>query len=298
MNEAKQGARLFFDEDLWRQDHAGASVLRDIEGSRIVYQRYAAIDNYRRLIACLVPPHTWCSHTTGYLRQPKYDVHVMLTLMNSEALEWRFGLTSTNNNVNAYEVEALSVPRFRRLEEQDRRDTAIDWSTWDRFLAEASLPGVQEWGKAVLTDLEATPQEATAWPNSIHDALAAAGKEMSRLAEERQRLTSEFSDWLTTELGIDEDRFTGVTRLRGGQADFDEMGWDEFLRLLERNRGAYGADINKALTKVERQYEKVSGQLRANRTRFAALDAAIDRVVWQLVGLNSDGSLPEDNETD
>jgi hypothetical protein len=40
------------------------------------------------------------------------------------------------------------------------------------------------------------------------------------------------------------------------------------------------------------RYKEVSSKLGVNRSRFAALDAAMDRIVWQLAGLEADGSLP------
>jgi hypothetical protein len=140
--------------------------------------------------------------------------------------------------------------------------------------------------------MKGMPIEADAWPDSIHDALAAAGKEMSRLGEERQRQTSDFAAWLVDTLKIDEEAFTGMTYLRGGQASFDEMGWQAFRDLLRRNRRACGVDPSPKEPALQKRYDDVSARLIANRSRFAALDAAIDRVVWQLVGLAPDGSIP------
>jgi hypothetical protein len=115
---------------------------------------------------------------------------------------------------------------------------------------------------------------------------------MSRLGEERQRLTNDFATWLIETFKIDEDAFTGMTYLRGGQATFDQMGWQAFRDLLRRNRRACGVDPSHNDVKLQKRYEEVAATLTVNRTRFAALDAAIDRIVWQLVGLTPDGSLP------
>ena len=115
---------------------------------------------------------------------------------------------------------------------------------------------------------------------------------MSYLGEERNQLTSGFGDWLVKQLGINEDSFSGMSYIRGGQANFDRMGWDAFLDLLKRNRRACRVDPGSAAKTIREQFEEVAGKFSENRTRFGALDAAIDRIVWQLVGLNSDGSLP------
>src|SRR5207249_2700616 len=161
------------------------------------------------------------------------------------------------------------------------------WKRWEVTLV-PDKAGVQTWEKAVVVEMKKTPSDADAWPDAIHDALAAAGKEMSRLGEERQRLTNDFAAWLIEILKIDDDSFTGMTYLRGGQASFDQMGWQAIQDLLRRNRRACGVDPTRNDGIVQKRYEDVSSKLTVNRSRFAALEAAIDRIIWQLLGLESD----------
>jgi hypothetical protein len=131
------------------------------------------------------------------------------------------------------------------------------------------------------------------WPDTLHDALAVAGKEMSRLGEDRQRIASGFANWLTETLQIDEARFTGMTYLRGSQATFDQMGWQRFRDLLIRNRRSCSVDPSTNDQRVKREYDQVAVNMAQNRSRFSALDAAIDGVLWRLVGLELDGTLPQ-----
>ena len=79
---------------------------------------------------------------------------------------------------------------------------------------------------------------------------------------------------------------------RGGQATFDQMGWHDFAALLKRNRRACSVDPAQCAAVVEPRYNDVTAALRRNREEFSALDSAIDRIVWQLVGVQDDGSLP------
>ena len=133
---------------------------------------------------------------------------------------------------------------------------------------------------------------ASPWPDTIHDALAAAGKEMTRLAEHRQTLASEFSDWLTEFLEIDEGRFSGMSYIRGGQASFDVRDWAWFVDLLRRNQRVIGQRLDNRLAEVEKRYDAVVEALTLSRQQFQLLDSALDRVNWQLVGLASDGGIP------
>jgi hypothetical protein len=182
---------------------------------------------------------------------------------------------------------SLPVPRFARLVGTERTNS-IDWKRWDVLL----VKGASQWEAAVTGDIDVAEAQADTWPDCIHDALAAAGKEMTRLAEERQELTETFAGWLINTLRIDEDRFSGMTHLRGGQSDVGEMGWSAFADLVRRNRRACGKAADAIMPEIEQRYGQLSERMKENRSRFSALDAAIDRIVWQLVGLNPDGSIP------
>ncbi len=169
--------------------------------------------------------------------------------------------------------------------------TPVDWRQWNDILTKGGEDGPAEWEAAVLEEMRDTAVGSDCWPDAVHDALAAAGKEMSRLGEERQRRTNEFSDWLGERLLIDKERFSGVTHIRGGQADFDQMGWEAFSDMLTRNRRACGVELTAVTNQVKKKYESAAMALAGNRERFSALDAAINRIVWQLVGLGPDGDL-------
>lgn len=291
--EAKQGEVVYLRREEYLRRYARDARIGHYEKPRVAFQEASPIDNWRRLIPAYMPARHICGHTLRYFStDASYDILTLLACFASSLCEWRFNLTSTNNHVNAYEVDELLIPRFHRLEARDPQQVPVDWERWDAVLTDAKARGAADWEKAVLAEMMKTPPEADAWPDTIHDALAAAGKEMSRLGEKRQELTNGFSAWLVEEIGIDEDTFSGMTHIRGGQANFDRMGWQAFHDMLERNRRACKADLAAVANKLEKRYTAVSTALSANRERFSALDAAIDRIVWQLVGLNADGTLP------
>ena len=39
-----------------------------------------------------------------------YSLEALLVLLNGSLMEWRFRVTSTNNNVNSYEIHGLPLP--------------------------------------------------------------------------------------------------------------------------------------------------------------------------------------------
>jgi len=91
---------------------------------RIGYQRGSAIDNWRRIIATIVEKDNFCSATINYAVNPKkYDLFAILALLNSLLWEWRFRLTSTNNHVNSYEIDSMTLPHISfTTPEKDRKE--------------------------------------------------------------------------------------------------------------------------------------------------------------------------------
>ncbi|MBD2293808.1 hypothetical protein H6G06_09955 [Anabaena sphaerica FACHB-251] len=41
-----------------------------------------------------------------------YNLEFLTALLNFKLLDWRFNLTSTNNNINGYEIKSLPVPKI------------------------------------------------------------------------------------------------------------------------------------------------------------------------------------------
>ena len=61
--------------------------------------------------------------------------------------------------------------------------------------------------------------------------------------------------------------------------------------MLGRNRSACGVDPLSKETELRARYDHFIIQVRQCNAKFSALDQATDRIVWQLVGLNPDGSV-------
>jgi len=79
--------------------------------SRIATQRITGVDEKRRLVCALSSSGAYFADSTNSI-QPLEGVNPLLILgiLNSRLLNWRFDLTSTNNNVGTNELEALPFP--------------------------------------------------------------------------------------------------------------------------------------------------------------------------------------------
>ena len=290
--EPKQGKPLYLNENTFLREYARDSRVSHHKSMRVGFQESCPIDNWRRLIACIIPPGQYCAHTVRYFSDDaKYDLFTILALFNSTLSEWRFGLTSTNNHVNEYEINSLPIPRFARIEAATIADVGIDDSN---FLESDSVDSIVVWERSIEDEIENTPEEADAWPNSIHDALSTSGRKLAELRQSRQDLIEDFVESLFTTLMIDRENFMGRTHLLGGRANVDQQSWEWLRQLIGRNRSAWGVDPLYKETELRARYDDFIIQVRQCNAKFNALDQATDRVVWQLVGLNPDGSVPQD----
>ena len=287
LHEPKQGEPLYLRETDFLHEYAKDGRINHHRRIRIGFQESSPIDNWRRLIACVIPAGHYCVHKIRYFSdESRYDLFALLALFNSEMSDWRFSMTSTNNSVNEYEVNALPIPRFNRI---DASDIQVERQFWMNLLMVDCAGSIVEWESAVLDEIRNTPARSEVWPDAIHDALSASGKELTKLRGSRQDLIEDFAEWLFTTLRVDRARFSGRSRLRGGQADIDQQDPEWLMRMLTSNRRACGVDPLSIRKELFERFDHLTTQTRKYNAKFEALDKATDRIVWQLVGLNPDG---------
>jgi hypothetical protein len=202
--EPKQGEALYLDREKYLKDHQDSEAAHHHEEERIVYQRYAAIDNYRRLIATLLPEGLFCSHTVGYFKfDSPYDPGYLLSHLNSELLDWRFNLASTNNNINGYELEVLPIREVKFTKPVDERENSVSTliDQYETARAEDNSPDDNPVLDAVVDHLDADPERS----GIVHDLLAHLAREMTDLKSERATYNLDITEYVpepSTEDGV------------------------------------------------------------------------------------------------
>lgn len=91
---------------------------------RIGVQGNAPQNNFRRIIASLIPEGTFCFYTINYCPASEsfLPLPLLLALMNSKLSDWYFRLGSTNAHANQYQLHNLPCPVFSDLPtENDER---------------------------------------------------------------------------------------------------------------------------------------------------------------------------------
>jgi hypothetical protein len=172
-------------------------------------------------------------HTASYCATSAIHLSALVSLFNSSLWEWKFGLISSNNNVNAYQIGELPVPRFELLGHTlpllatgsdgieklhavlEARQGAIDnvicraesgtFSEKDAFRVL-----VDDSGSKLVHDVS-------------HDALAALGSVASNLGARKAELQAELRQAVEASAECTIAGWTGVTSLR----ELDYLVWSD-----------------------------------------------------------------------
>lgn len=148
--ELRQGEREFFDEDSFLRKETTWDV---VNAKRIATQRITGVDDATRITACLIQPKTYFADSTNSISLKdgaRFPLEFILGLLNSKLFQWRFKLTSTNNNVGTNELAGLPFPEMD-LEIKSEREAMENLAQTSAALAElnesaikAKLPNDQE----------------------------------------------------------------------------------------------------------------------------------------------------------
>jgi hypothetical protein len=293
--EPKQGDSLFLNRSKYLEENEGSTKAHHHLMDRVVYQRYAAIDNYRRLIGTMLPAGNFCSHTVGYLADVQ-DVspYFLLALLNSTLLDWRFDLTSSNNNINGYEVESLPVPKVT-FETPVYARTLLGKRIDEDYVSKGYEHLIQT----------ANAETSTGRTDTVHDLLAYLAQQMITLHQDKQALIADF--WTDLEGAVADAATYGKLRDSGKQEASlakepaarpfvgpdsrstrsldDSLGWDEaafkaFVRLLAGSVGHLSA-----LTRV---YNDHAPRYKNLVERIERTDRLIDQIVYKLYDLTEE----------
>ena len=101
---------------------------------RIATQRITGVDEKLRIVATIIEPKAYFADSTNsiYLTEGSdYDLKYLLGLLNSTLFQWRFKLTSTNNNVGTNELLALPIREidFSNLSERNQHKEIVKYVT-------------------------------------------------------------------------------------------------------------------------------------------------------------------------
>jgi Alw26I/Eco31I/Esp3I family type II restriction m6 adenine DNA methyltransferase len=119
-----QGKVEWFNEKKFRKRNSEREISK-LE--RIALQRITGVDEKLRIVATIIHPKAYFADSTNsvhIIENSKYNLKYILGLLNSRLFQWRFKLTSTNNNVGTNELNALPFREidFNNIKEIEKHD--------------------------------------------------------------------------------------------------------------------------------------------------------------------------------
>ena len=220
-----------------------------------------------------VEPGIFLGNSVNYLRlKPNvdYDLGFFCALLNSQLIEWRFRLTSSNNNVNNYEIDALPLREIKFTTSPAERKRQ---ATKARALFESSMSAKA----AAILDFTKTELAAN-HADVIHDFLAYLAGQMTELNKAKQTTAKTFLTDLKDFHEIEARSLTPKTKL------------DEFWKLETAGLFAH-LHANKIRIKesdeekIRTHFLKAKDKLVPLDSQINSTDELIDQIVYHLYGL-------------
>lgn len=109
-----QGADLYLNVEKFLEGSGPNSKAYHHIYRRVGWQESSPQNNFRRIIAALIPAGEFCNHKINYLPEHKseHPLEFVLGLLNSKLADWYFRLGSTNAAVNHYQIYNIPCPLF------------------------------------------------------------------------------------------------------------------------------------------------------------------------------------------
>ena len=248
---AKQGSPRYLNAKAWQASHGGIKPKHARE-PRIAFQKGAAVDNWRRLIATIVPANEYCFDTIGYIPfNEATNPYALLAVLNSKLWDFRFSATSTTNHINAYELATIYVPQALIYGREGE-----DLAQMARMLLELNKKKRSE------------TERFLSWLSSqIAIRSTSQGEGIDGLAG-KTTLMNYIGDY---------------------QRSMEAVTFHQLWMTLEKNPGKIIRRLNESFrTKVEHEYLLSLANLQPVVCRLAELDKDIDSLVYDMYGLDDD----------
>jgi hypothetical protein len=290
--QPKQGQREWINLDLFNQKYQKSSKLSLYLQERIAFQGITGIDDNRRIKTTLVSAGFFLANSLNYvqiLEISQINKIFILALLNSNFIEWRFRITSSNNNVNNYEIESLPIPKINFTTNSDRRQQGLEnlINLYQQYQTDHQLD-------PILTQCEQHLNQQPEEADIIHDFLAYLAEQMIQLNQQKQTEIKGFLKWLERFIGCPVDTLKNKSKIQNYLGDYTKqqtldpaLDFGGLITILNQNKKLIKIDPNsrKDQEPIENEYQTSLNTLLPIKTQLKNCDNLIDEIVYQLYGL-------------
>jgi len=194
-------------------------------------------------------------------------------------------LVSTTNNLSAYQITAIPIPKFKFSTPELERS---------RLGAELQQLYVEDKFAEILAQVEAClPKDAAGnfiaeqeRSDVVHDLLAFLAERMLEMNKEKQKEIRGFLDWLEGYLGAKIEDLKPKTRI----LSYYESDYESLLAVLKKNKKRLAVDPSRRepAELLRAEFEGSIKKLDPLMRRIRETDELIDAVVYRLYGLTDE----------
>ncbi len=112
VREASQGNPIYLRKEKYLNGKPKSEKALHHLQRRVGWQESSPQNNFRRIIAAMIPADSFCNHKINYIPESasNLSLDIVLALLNSAVSDWYFRLTSTNAAISHYQILALPAP--------------------------------------------------------------------------------------------------------------------------------------------------------------------------------------------
>ena len=232
----------------------------------------------------MLDPGVFCSDTVAYFSAANYNLFTTLALLNSKIVDWRFGLTSTTNHVNSYELDVIPIPKFCFTTPHPSARLVAELQ---QLYSEGKHDEILAAVESLLPKDEASnfivEQEKS---DVVHDLLAFLAERMLEMNKQKQKEVRGFLDWLEGYLGAKIEDLKPKTKI----LSYYESDYESLLAVLKKNKKKLAVDPSRREPgeALRAEFEGSMSKLGPLRERIKETDELIDAVVYRLYGLTDE----------
>ena len=113
-----QGQIMYVDKERYLNDYSRSEKSKHHKDYRIALQGISGANDKIRIISTIISPDVYCANSCNYIIKNQdnidFSITTLLGIFNSKITNWVFRKSSTNSNVNCYEVNNLKLPNYNK----------------------------------------------------------------------------------------------------------------------------------------------------------------------------------------
>jgi Alw26I/Eco31I/Esp3I family type II restriction m6 adenine DNA methyltransferase len=138
-----QGEIQFVDEPKYLKDYSKSPKSRHHLLPRIALQGISGANDKIRIISTLIEPNIYCANSCNYIikvvENKDFPILSLLGIFNSKLTNWIFRKSSTNSNVNCYEVNNLRLPPNAKIGDLELIESIVSYILFVRTKSDFML---------------------------------------------------------------------------------------------------------------------------------------------------------------